>query len=244
MSGGSLASSAPMARVAASLVIPAYDEERGLEAVLESLAAAAIEGLEVIVVDDGSTDGTAKVAERYGVRLVSHPVNRGKGTAVQSGLAVASAPKVIVMDADDTYPIAAIPRLLELLETNDHVRGSRRIGRKNIPPLNRLGNALIRLSLRLAFGVQSADPLTGLYALRTVELRRMNLTSPGYGLETEIAIKSSRMRLRTIDHPIAYGARLGRSKLSPLRDGIVIARTILGQVWPRLRSRSKYPQVD
>jgi glycosyltransferase involved in cell wall biosynthesis len=239
-----LASSAPMARVTASLVIPAYDEERGLEAVLESLAAAAIDGLEVIVVDDGSTDDTAKVAERYGARLVSHPANRGKGTAVQSGLAVVGAAKVVVMDADGTYPIAAIPRLLELLETNDHVRGIRRIGRKNIPALNRLGNALIRLSVRFAFRVRSADPLTGLYALRTVELRRMNLSSPGYGLETEIAIKSSRMRLRTVDHPIAYGARQGRSKLSPLRDGIVIARLILGQAWPRLRSRSKYPRAD
>jgi glycosyltransferase involved in cell wall biosynthesis len=239
-----LVSSAPTARAAASLVIPAYDEERGLEAVLESLAAAPIEGLEVIVVDDGSSDGTARVGERYGVQVIAHPVNRGKGAAVRSGLAVATAPKVIVMDADDTYPVAEIPRLLELLETNDHVRGIRRVGRQNIPPLNRLGNMLVALAVRIAFGVRSADPLTGLYALRTVELRRMELTSLGYGLETEIAIKSSRMKLRTVDHPIAYGARQGRSKLSPLRDGIVIARTILGQLWPWLRTRSKSAQVD
>jgi glycosyltransferase involved in cell wall biosynthesis len=227
----------------ASLVIPAYDEEHGLEAVLMRLGAEAIAGLEVIVVDDGSTDGTARVAERHGTRLISHPANRGKGAAVQSGVALAINPRIVVMDADDTYPVDAIPGLLDLLETHDHVRGIRTIGRSNIPALNRLGNAMIGLTVRVVSGVRSADPLTGLYALRAADIQRMSLTSTGFGLETEIAIKSARMKLRTADYPIRYGARRGQSKLSPLRDGAVILWTILSLVWTGLRSRSKSTQT-
>jgi glycosyltransferase involved in cell wall biosynthesis len=244
MTGGSLASSVADMPPAASLIIPAYNEERGLEALLPRLAAEPIVGLEVIVIDDGSTDSSAVVAEKHGARLIIHADNRGKGAALQTGLAAAGGSKIVVMDADDTYPTGAIPGLLELLETHDHVRGIRSIGRANIPPLNRLGNALISLAVRVVSGVRSADPLTGLYALHATDLRRMRLTSMGFGVETEIAIKSARMKLRTADHPIRYGPRLGQSKLNPLRDGMVILGTILSLVWAGKRSRSNFPQAD
>lgn len=229
---------------AATLIIPAYNEERGLEALLPQLAAEQIVGLEVIVIDDGSTDGSAVVAEKHGARLIAHSDNRGKGAAVQTGLAAAGGSQIVVMDADDTYPAHAIAALLELLETHDHVRGIRSVGRANIPPLNRLGNALISSAVAVVSGVRSADPLTGLYALHATDLRRMRLTSRGFGLETEIAIKSARMKLRTADHPIRYGPRQGHSKLSPLRDGMVILGTILSLAWAGMRSRSKFPQAD
>jgi glycosyltransferase involved in cell wall biosynthesis len=231
-------------RPTATLLIPAYDEERGLAAVLSRLADKPIAGLEVIVVDDGSKDATASVAERHEVRLLTHPVNRGKGAAVQTGLAAAAGPKIVVIDADDTYPLDAIPGLLELLDTHDHVRGTRQSGRANIPPVNRFGNAMIALAVRLVSGVRSPDPLTGLYALRAADLRRMRLTSTGFGLETEIAVKSARMKLRTADLPIRYGARQGESKLSPVRDGVVILKTILSLVWAGMKSGSKFPQPD
>jgi glycosyltransferase involved in cell wall biosynthesis len=244
MTGGSLPSSGADRHPAATLIIPAYDEERGLEALLPRLAAAPIAGLEVIVVDDGSRDGTARVAAEHGARLISHPANRGKGAALQSGLAAASGEKIVVMDADDTYPIEAIPGLIAMLETNDHVRGTRSIGRTNIPPLNRLGNAMISLAVRVVARVKSVDPLTGLYALRAADLRRMGLTSSGFGLETEIAIKSARMKLRAADYPIRYGARQGQSKLNPLRDGMGMLGTIVSLVWAGMRSRSMFTQTD
>jgi glycosyltransferase involved in cell wall biosynthesis len=244
MSGGSLASSIADVPPAASLIIPAYNEERGLEALLPRLVVEPIAGLEVIIVDDGSTDGTAEVAKKHGARLITHPDNRGKGAALQTGLAAAGGPKILVMDGDDTYPTDAIPELLGLLETHDHVRGIRTIGRANIPPLNRVGNALISLAVRVVSGVRSADPLTGLYALHATDLRRMRLTSTGFGLETEIAIKSARMKLRTADHQIRYGPRQGQSKLNPLRDGIVILGTILSLLWAGMRSRSRFPETD
>jgi hypothetical protein len=102
---------------------------------------------------------------------------------------------------------------------------------------------MIGLAVRVVSGVRSADPLTGLYALRATDIERMGLTSTGFGLETEIAIKSARMKLRTADYPIRYGERRGQSKLSPLRDGAVILWTILSLVWTGLRSRSKSTQT-
>jgi glycosyltransferase involved in cell wall biosynthesis len=228
----------------ATLIIPAYNEEGGLDVVLRRLAATPVAGLEVVVVDDGSTDDTAGIATRHGVRLVTHLQNRGKGAAVRSGLIAASTSKIVIMDADDTYPVASIQPLIGLLDTHEYVRGIRTIGRANIPPLNRFGNALVAFAIRVVTRKRSGDPLTGLYALRAADLGRMGLTSPGYGLETEIAIKSAWMRLRTAEIPIPYGPRQGESKLHPVRDGFVILGTLLGLVWVRLWNSSTLPQAE
>lgn len=228
----------------ATLIIPAYNEERGLAAVLRRLESAPIEGLEIIVVDDGSTDSTAVVAEASGVRLLRHETNRGKGAALQSGLAAASTPRIVVMDADDTYPTSAIATMVALLEERDYVRGLRTEGRAHIPRLNRFGNRVIAAAVSLVSGVRSSDPLTGLYALRTADLRRMRLASTGFGIETEIAIKSARLRLRSVDLPIRYGAREGTSKLNPVRDGWVILRTIVSLAWAGARNKSSVCEAD
>jgi dolichol-phosphate mannosyltransferase len=241
------ASSPPQAPVtAATVVVPAFNEERGLAVVLDQLRPLRACGVDVLVVDDGSSDRTALVGEAAGVRVVRRERNGGKGAAIRTGLQTVSTDRVVVIDADGTYPVHAIPAMIRLLDHHDVVLGSRTLGRGNIPFLNRLGNAALRNAIRAISGFGSADPLTGLYALRREHFDALDLRSSGFGIEAEIAIKSALLGLRAIDHPIAYGARIGSSKLHPMRDGLVIGGTIaalaLGNVLNRLgRGRGARP---
>jgi len=219
---------------AATVVLPAYNEEIGLSALLPSLLELSHHRFEVVVVDDGSTDSTASLAESFGCRVVRHAVNAGKGVAVRTGLMAARGEKVIIMDADDTYPVDAVVEIIDRLDECEMVVGTRTLGRKNIPLLNRFGNAVLSSAIRLASGSRWTDPLTGLYGLRRSVLERMDLRSTGFSLEAEIAIKSAGLGLRVEDHPIVYRARAGDSKLHPLRDGFRITAVVLSLGLQRL----------
>lgn len=211
----------------ASLILPAYNEEAGLRATLATVAALGLD-LEVIVVDDGSSDGTALTAERAGAVVARHPVNRGKGAALRTGVGLATSDRIVTMDADTTYPAQAIPGMLALLDRHDYVSAARRDGRAHIPLVNRIGNALIAHAIRRLSGSRLADPLTGMYAIRRSAFQGLHPSSDGFGIETEIAMKAAARPLRTAEVWIEYGPREGESKLRPLRDGIEIMRTILG----------------
>lgn len=210
----------------ATVLLPAYNEEAGLRAVLPRLLEVSNGTFEILVVDDGSSDATAAVAESMGCRVVRHAVNAGKGAAVRTGLKEARGAKIVVMDADDTYPADAVLTLFTHLDHCDIVMGVRTVGREHIPLLNRFGNAVFTTAIRLVSRCHWRDPLTGLYGLRRTALERMELTSKGFSLEAEIAIKSGRLGLRKVDHPIEYRPRAGATKLRPVRDGMVIALMI------------------
>jgi len=226
---------------AATVVLPAYNEELGLAVLLPSLLALSQGRFEVVVVDDGSTDSTASLAESFGCRVVRHAANAGKGVAVRTGLTAALGEKVIIMDADDTYPVEAVLEIISRLDDCEMVVGVRTLGRANIPAFNRLGNAVLTTAIRIASGSRWTDPLTGFYGLRRSALERMNLESNGFSLEAEIAIKSARLGLRVMDHPIVYRARAGASKLHPVRDGMRIAAMIFALGIRRLATAGSRP---
>lgn len=230
-------SAAVVAAPHTTVIVPAFNEENGLAAVLHELRRVLGDGIEILVVDDGSTDRTATVATAAGVRVASHSRNRGKGAAVRTGLDLAAGDRIVVIDADGTYPADQIPTILGLLDGHDLVLGARRRGRGNIPLFNRLGNAVFSTAIRRVSGFRSADPLTGLYASRRHHLRAMALRSDGFAIETEIAMKSAAMGLDAVDHEIPYGARVGESKLRPVRDGLAIATTLGRLALVRLRAR-------
>ena len=163
-----------------TVIAPAFNEERALPSVLATLSPLRDAGLEVIVVDDGSTDDTALVAAQAGCRVVRLDTNQGKAGAVRAGLAEASRPKIILIDADGTYPVDAIPEVARLLDDHDVVLGSRTEGRGHIPALNRFGNAALRTIIQWFSGFGSADPLTGLYGIRreACEVRRTACARP------------------------------------------------------------------
>jgi hypothetical protein len=210
-----------------SVIIPAYNEEEGLPIILGKLLPLIDETYEVIVIDDGSTDGTRDVAAAFPCRVVPHASNLGKAQAIKTGMRVARGEHLIFIDADDTYPIELIPRMASSLDKADMVVGSRRRGKEQIPAFNRLGNAIFRGAIRNLYGFKAHDPLTGFYGIKKAHLDKMRLDSDGFCIEAEIAIKAARMGLRIADIPIEYRPRVGEAKLRGLQDGYQIFQTIL-----------------
>src|SRR5581483_4935341 len=180
-----------------------------------------------LVVDDGSTDDTAIVAEHGPCRLVRHRTNRGKGVAIRTGIAEASGDYVVIMDADATYPVSAIEQLVEHLEHFDLVRGNRISTSESMPLVNRIGNWMFNKLFAIAHGLESGDHLSGLYALRRDAFRRLGLEARGFDIETEIGIKARARGLRVAEFPIEYRPRVGEKKLSPWSDGLRILGRVL-----------------
>lgn len=104
-----------------TIIVPAYQEEKGLPVVLSKLASILKNGYEVLVIDDGSDDGTSDMARKFPVRLIKHEENRGKGEAIITGWKNAATDRVIFIDADDTYPVDIIPQMAQALEQYDMV---------------------------------------------------------------------------------------------------------------------------
>jgi glycosyltransferase involved in cell wall biosynthesis len=212
--------------VRTTVVLPAYNEGAALPHVLDELGRYLDDSYEVLVVDDGSSDDTSSVAERYPVRLVQHLTNRGKGVAIRTGIAEAQGENVVIMDADATYPVPAIKEMVELLDDHDLVRGIRESEPESMPLVNRFGNWLFNKLLTISHGLEGADHLTGLYAMRRSEAVRLGTEARGFDIETEIGIKAKARGLREAEIPISYLPRVGEKKLSPWKDGL----RILGRV--------------
>lgn len=213
--------------VTTSIVIPAYDEERGLPTVLDNVFRS-VDGIcEVLVVDDGSRDRTSEVACGFKCSVIKHEANRGKGEALKTGVRHAKGDNLIFIDADNTYPAKAISQILENLESNDIVYGARSLGRYRIPLFNRLGNMIFQNMIKHIYGFQGSDYATGLYGIKKTYLESMNIRSSGFAIEPEIAIKASRMGLRVKEIPIEYQPRLGKAKLVGPKAGFEHFTTIM-----------------
>jgi hypothetical protein len=214
--------------ITATILLPAYNEEDALPRVLVDLAAVAEESWEILVVDDGSTDRTAEIARGHSCRLLRHETNLGKGAAMQTGFAYARGERVVVMDADATYPASAVPRILALLDDNDLVRCVRERGKTDMPAVNRLGNKAFDRLLSVAHGLDGVDQLSGLYGIRREVYLRLNIESQGFDVEAELWVKAHANSLRASSFPIAYQPRLGDKKLRPVRDGFrILSRVIV-----------------
>lgn len=211
---------------APSVILPAFNEEQALPTVVADIRAS-VPHAEIIVVDDGSYDATAQIAHDLGCVLVSHGHNRGKGSSLRSGLGKAQGDKVIIMDADATYPASAIPRMIELLEDHDFVRADRQIDDSNTPYINRVGNGALGATLRTLHGLGPGDHLSGLYGFRAGVLEDLATEATGFDIEVEIGIKVKERALSVAVLPIEYLPRIGDKKLNPLRDGARILGRIL-----------------
>ena len=178
---------------------------------------------EVIVCDNGSTDGSDELARNAGARVVYESV-RGYGSAYLRGFATAEGAFIVMGDADDSYDFGEIPNLLaKLRDGYDYVVGSRFTGKilpGAMPWTHRyIGNPLLTGMLNSLFGTRLSDAHSGLRAMTKDALRQLSLRCTGMELASEIAIRAAQVGLRTIEVPIAYHPRVGSSKLRPLRDG-------------------------
>lgn len=197
-----------------SIVMPVYNEERRApEAIKQALAVEFPCEVELIVVDDGSQDGTVealRAVDDSRLRLLQHPCNRGKGAAVRTGADHASGGYLIVLDADLEYDPQDIPRLLEpiLDDRAEVVYGSRTFGSHTAFSFwHVMGNKIITTFANVLFNCYISDLETG-YKLMPVELYRdLGIRAKGFGMEAEVTGKLLRLGIRPYEVPISYQAR-------------------------------------
>ncbi len=216
-----------------SIIIPAYNEEEGLPVVLEKIFRSTNGVHEVLVIDDGSSDATAEIACKFPCHVIKHNTNCGKGKALETGIRYAEGENLIFIDSDDTYPPEAIPAMTDALKSHDMVYGSRTYGRENIPLFNRLGNWILQTMIRTIYSFKASDFSTGLYGMKKHHFYEMDVVNMGICIESEIAIKASRMNLYIKDIPIEYSPRLGESKLPRIAAGYGNLKNVLGYVFWR-----------
>jgi len=232
-------STIPQARI--SVVIPVFNEESSLPLVLGAMP----DGLqEIVVVDNGSTDATARVAARSGATVVTES-RRGYGAACLAGLAYlrARAPDIVVfLDGDFSDHPEEIPCLVEpiLQDGFDLVIGSRTLGRKEPGALllqARLGNRLAVFLLRALYGAHYTD-LGPFRAARYARLMSLGMRDPDFGWTAEMQARAALAGWKTTEVPVSYRRRVGVSKITgtlsgSLRAGAKILSTLF---WIRLRS--------
>jgi glycosyltransferase involved in cell wall biosynthesis len=200
-----------------SVVIPALNEERTLPAVVAAvLAALGDRELELVIVDDGSSDATPQViaglaAGDARIRHVRHDRPRGKGSAVRTGFELASGDVFVIQDADLEYVPGDLPALLRPLDEGraDAVYGSRFLGAEHSVNYfwTTLANRCITLAANLVYNTNFSDLYTGYKALRADAVRPLQLRSATFTIEAELTAKLWRRGARFVEIPIRYRAR-------------------------------------
>jgi hypothetical protein len=203
-----------------SLVMPCFNEERGLPEVFRDLPACVDE---VIVADNNSTDRTAEIARQFGA-IVVHEPKQGYGAAYKAGLRRATGDIIVTMDGDGTYPRNFIPILLDVMidEGFDFITCDR-TGHKDKPSnwLRVFGNDVLNFFIWLLFWFRVRDSQSGMWVFRRWVLEHLSLTSDAMAFSEEIKLEamSKKKLIRAKELPIYYKERHGVSKLRIWRDG-------------------------
>jgi glycosyltransferase involved in cell wall biosynthesis len=206
-----------------SFLVPAYNEASTIGEVLDRVADLDLEA-QVIVVDDGSSDGTAEIAEARGATVIRQP-NRGKGAALRAAIPHVEGDIAVVQDADMEYDPADVPALIEPIVRGaaDVVFGSRlRGGRPQRAFLfwHLVGNRFLSLLTNVLFNTTLSDMETGYKAFRAEVLRSLDLREDRFGIEPEITAKVCKRQLRIYELPISYyGRTFDEGKKITWRDG-------------------------
>lgn len=204
-----------------SVVIPCFNEERGIGTVLERMPGYVDE---VIVVDNNSVDGTARIAEERGARVV-HEQRKGYGSAYQAGLPQARGDIIATLDGDGTYPATEIAPIIDwmLACRVDFVSASRFPLQKPeaMRRRNWLGNMILTYTTRVLWLTRMRDSQSGMWVFRHEMLRHLRLTSLGMPFSEEIKIEAmTHPYYRFAEYPIRYEERIGESKLFPFQNGL------------------------
>lgn len=224
-----------------SVVIPAYNEENGIAeiakrvlAVEPALQLAGVEKLELLVVDDGSRDRTAEVAEGIpGVRLIRHPKNKGYGAALKTGFSKANGELIGFLDADGTYPPEYFPQLCQsAFSGSELVIGSRMAGADSKMPLTRrVGNFFFANLLSVLGRQKVTDSASGMRVFKREILEQIYPLPDGLNLTPVMSTRALHEGVKIVEVPIPYSERVGRSKLSVIHDGRVFLQSM---VWTAL----------
>ena len=219
-----------------SMVIPAYNEKEGIDRVLQKLKGT-LDQLdipsEIIVIDDGSTDGTSEVLSTIEhVRVIRHQQNKGYGAAIKAGLEKASYGWIGIIDADGTYPDEKIPELVAAMEENDMVVGARVVKGVSIPWIRRPAKWTLNLLANYLAQQKIPDLNSGLRIFKKeVAERFLNILPNRFSFTTTITLATMCDNYKVVFVPIDYFQRDGKSKIRPIQDTMnflqMIVRTVL-----------------
>jgi glycosyltransferase involved in cell wall biosynthesis len=222
--------------VKVSFLIPAYNEQATIGEVLARIARLELDS-QVIVVDDGSSDATAEIAEAAGATVLRQP-NRGKGAAIRAAIPLVEGEIAVIQDADMEYDPAEVPALIAPIVEHaaDVVFGSRLAGGRAQRAYlfwHLVGNRFLSLLTNVLFNTTLSDMETGYKAFRADVLRSLDLREDRFGIEPEITGKVCKRRLRIYELPISYyGRSYDEGKKITWRDGFravwVLVRVRLG----------------
>ena len=210
-----------------SIVIPAFNEQVGIGRTIRAIPKKELEKMgyevQILVVDNGSLDGTAGQAKKAGAEVAFEP-KRGYGSAYKKGFALADGDIIATADADSTYSVEDIPKFARMLEednldfitTNRHAhmdKGAMSLGHK-------IGNAILNLAARLLFQTKLRDSQSGMWVFKKGLLSEMILRADSMAFSEELKIEACHfLKCRWKELPIRYKTRLGRVKLKSWRDG-------------------------
>jgi dolichol-phosphate mannosyltransferase len=214
-----------------TVLIPCFNEEGGIGDVIKSFPREKIEmqgyALEIIIIDNNSTDATAAIARSLGATMIHEP-KKGKGNAMRRGFAAITPETdyVVMLDGDNTYRPEELLRLVEPLDSGfaDVVIGSRlggRIHKGSMSAFNRFGNWMYSHLVRHFYQVNMTDVLTGYFAWKREALERLrpHIQSEGFAIEMEMVTKMARLDEYITCVPISYDPRAGETKINPIYDG-------------------------
>ena len=223
-----------------SVIIPVYNESRTIREIIQRVQAVGLAD-EIVVVDDGSTDGTRQVLSelgsagqplRFSLRVILHEKNQGKGAAVYTGIQNASGDVILVQDADLEYDPRDIPALLKPLQEGiaDVVYGSRFLGGPRRPTMfwHMVANQVLTLMTNILYDTILTDMETGYKLFRRQVVANMKIRSRRFDFEPEFTAKVLKMKARIFEVPITFNPRdYDEGKKIGLKDAFIAVWTLL-----------------
>ena len=218
-----------------TIILPALNEAKAIGKVIDEIPTLEGYQVEILVVDNGSTDNTAEIAWEKGAVVITE-LRRGKGRAIRTAFEQVNADFVFMIDADYTYPATYIPEMLVLLNRGyPVVTGSRLKGKMEKGAMsnwNLLGNRILSLLARILYRVSISDVCTGYWGFRGRVIPRLKLTANKFTLEAELLSQVAKLGYPIGEIPIDYRCSPTSSKLNPVGDGVKIALMLI-KAWMR-----------
>jgi len=210
-----------------SIVIPALNEEKGIGPVLREIPFYKLDDMgyevEVMVIDNGSTDKTPHIARNHGATVIIQPI-KGYGNAYKAGFANATGDIIATGDADLTYPFQDLPKILKKIEKEDldfiNTNRLKYISTKVMSPSHIFGNAVLTVLTKILFGAPFLDSQSGMWIFKRSIWKKLRVNSSGMPFSQELKIEAYVRGFKCAEIPIRYRARAGKEKLNTIGDGI------------------------